>query len=106
MSVWIRIAGVSDIHEQHGTLVNLDGEDIVIFKVNGEYFALNNVCAHQHFSMLHQGMLEDCTVSCPMHGWTYDLRTGRATTGQGSVAAYNVKIDNKDIFIERRDVIS
>ena len=96
----VKVARVKDIREQSGTLVRINEEDVVIFKRNEEYFALSNVCAHQHFSMLHQGTLEDCTVTCPMHGWTYDMRTGKATTGQGRVATYNVKIEGMDIFIE------
>ena len=80
--------------------MKVNGEDIALFKRNGEYFAVNNVCAHQHFSMLHQGMLEECTITCPMHGWTYDLRTGKATTGQGRVATYNVRVQGQDVLIE------
>ena len=94
------VARVDDLHEQSGTLVTVDGEDIVLFKRGGGVYAINNVCAHQHFSMLHQGSVCDFEVTCPMHGWIYDMRTGDSTTGQGKVAAYAVKVVGREVFLE------
>jgi len=62
-------------------------------------YALNNVCAHQHFSVLHQGEICAKQVSCPMHGWTYSLDSGIATTGNGRVKTYPVKIQGSDVFV-------
>ena len=97
---FVRVTTVGKVHEQLGTLVNVDGEDIVLFKRNGKLFAMNNVCAHQHFSMLHKGHIDNFEVTCPMHGWTYDIRTGQSTTGQGKVATYEVKIVGEDVRID------
>jgi nitrite reductase/ring-hydroxylating ferredoxin subunit len=96
----VRVASTKDVRENHGTLVTIDGQDIAIFKRDGRFYAVSNVCAHQHFSMLHEGELDGCTVSCPMHGWTYDLRTGLASTGQGAISSYNVRVEGDDVFVE------
>ena len=88
------------LHEQHGSLVSVDGNDIVVFKRGTTVCAMSNVCAHQHFSMLHQGPVKDFEVTCPMHGWTYDMRTGQSTTGQGRVASYPVKVQGNDVFVD------
>ena len=53
--------------------------------------------------MLHQGMLEDLAVSCPMHGWTYSLETGKATVGSGKVKIYAVKVVGEDVWVEAKD---
>ena len=97
---FLKVAKLSEIREDRGKLVQVGELAIALFTRNGELFALNNVCAHQHFSLLHQGMVEGCTVTCPMHGWTYDMRTGKATTGEGRVAVYNVKVQDSDVLIE------
>jgi len=103
MSDFVKVAKVQQIHEQRTVLVAINGKEIALFKRNGEVFAINNVCAHQHFSMLHEGDIEGFEVTCPMHGWRYDLRTGLSTTGQGKVARYNVSIVGEDVLIEVPD---
>jgi nitrite reductase [NAD(P)H] small subunit len=100
MSEFIKIAALADLKGPGGTMVHVRGLDIAIFRCGGEFVALNNVCSHQHFSMLHKGMVENCTVTCPMHGWVYDLRTGRATTGEGRVARYAVREEGGDLLLE------
>ena len=95
-----RVAKFNEIREQKGLLVTIGASDIAIFKRNGELFTINNVCSHQHFSLLHQGEIKNYEVTCPMHGWTYDIRTGKSTTGEGCVAMFKVKVEGEDVFIE------
>ena len=54
----------------------VDDEVLVIGLFEGKYFALDGVCAHQG-GPLGRGALEGCTLTCPWHGWQYDIRTGR-----------------------------
>src|ERR1051326_686726 len=96
---YVEVARVDEIHEQRGTLVCVEGEEIAIFKREGQYFAMSNVCAHQHFSKLHQGQIEGFSVTCPMHGWTFDVRTGRAVSGEGRVACYDVKVIDQSLLV-------
>ncbi len=105
MPRFIKATTLQQLHERRGTLVNIDGQDIVIFKHHGDVFALSNVCAHQHFSMLHQGEIEGCEVTCPMHGWKYDMKTGKSTTGQGRVATFGVKVAGDEVLIDVPDLI-
>lgn len=106
MPEFVKVAVVSEIRGPGGTLVHVRGRDIAVFRFNGEFLAVNNVCAHQHFSMLHKGAVENCTVTCPMHGWVYDLRTGRAISGEGRVARYAVRVEGADVLLELPDDIA
>jgi 3-phenylpropionate/trans-cinnamate dioxygenase ferredoxin component len=94
-----RIARIEEIREKRGFLARVRGEEISVFKIGGEFFAIGNVCPHQHFSKLHDGEVKDFTVTCPMHGWTYDLRTGVSTNGSGKVKTYDVEIRRDEVFI-------
>jgi 3-phenylpropionate/trans-cinnamate dioxygenase ferredoxin component len=94
-----RIARIEEIREKRGFLARVRGEEISVFKIGGEFFAIGNVCPHQHFSKLHDGEVKDFTVTCPMHGWTYDLRTGVSTNGSGKVKTYEVEIRRDEVFI-------
>ncbi len=49
---------------------------IVIFRVEGEYFGLQDRCSHQQ-AWLSDGFLDGCAVECPLHASLFDLRTGR-----------------------------
>ena len=94
-----RIARIEEIREKKGFLARVRGEEISVFKIDGKFFAIGNVCPHQHFSKLHEGEVKDFTVTCPMHGWIYDLRTGVSTNGSGKVKTYEVEIRRDEVFI-------
>lgn len=100
MAAFVKVAELGDLREDRGTLVRVGEIDLALFLRKGELFAITNVCAHQHFSVLHQGLLEGCTVTCPMHGWRYDLRTGKATTGDGRVAVHKIMLQGTDVLVE------
>lgn len=100
---FVKVARMDVLHEQRGTLVHVDGEDIALFKRDGVVYALSNVCSHQHFSKLHDGEIEGLRVTCPMHGWTYDLTSGKAINGGGRVRTYDVLVSDGDVFLGMRD---
>jgi len=96
----VSVARVTDIPERKSKLVRIGDDDIALWRVDGKIFAISNVCAHQHFSALHQGTLEGLAVRCPMHGWTYSLETGKAQSGDGRVKTYRVEIRGGEVFLE------
>ncbi len=100
---FVRVARLSDIPEGRSAKVKLGDDDIALWHVRGKVYAIANVCAHQHFSELHRGILSGLTVSCPMHGWTYALETGIAVSGSGRVRTYNVKVEGDVVYLERSE---
>ena len=99
----VRVCHESEVHETRGFRVVADGRDIALFRRGGTLYAICNVCAHQHLSVLHQGRLQGLTVTCPMHGWTYDLATGESTTVQGRVETYPVISESGSVYVELPD---
>ncbi|MBX2993065.1 MAG: nitrite reductase small subunit NirD [Bacteroidetes bacterium] len=97
---FIAVARMSDLPERGGKFIRVGDDEIALFKVAGKLFAINNVCAHQHISALHQGVLNGLEVTCPMHGWTYSLETGKAVSGSGCVKTYPVKIAGENVLVE------
>ena len=96
---YIRVAKLSEIREHRGKLVVVNGEDLALFQRDGKVYALSNVCAHQHFSKLHEGEIQGLTVTCPMHGWTYDMVSGRAINGNGKVQSFIVHVQGEDVYV-------
>ncbi len=96
----VKVADLAQLRESSGLTVSIDGRELALFLREGKVFAVSNVCAHQHFSLLHKGRLAGKTVECPMHGWTYNLETGRAINGEGRIATFPVTIRGSDILVE------
>ncbi|RDG39930.1 bifunctional 3-phenylpropionate/cinnamic acid dioxygenase ferredoxin subunit [Streptomyces corynorhini] len=62
-----------------GEAVRIDTEPpIAVFHADGELYAIDDTCTHQD-AALSQGWIENCQVECPLHGATFDLRTGHPT---------------------------
>ncbi len=76
MPRWIEIAKVADCPP--GTALELVADDriVALFNVGGEFFALDGVCPHQG-GPLGKGALSGCILTCPWHGWQFDVRTGQ-----------------------------
>jgi nitrite reductase (NADH) small subunit len=98
---FVRAGGLNFISPQRPLRSQLGNTDVVVFQVGQEFFAVENNCPHQHFTVLHQGEVKDCTVTCPMHGWNFDLRTGNATNGNGKLKTYSVEIRGQEVWVER-----
>jgi nitrite reductase (NADH) small subunit len=95
-----RVARLEELPLNRGRLVRLGGCDISLWRVPQGVYAIGNVCPHQHFSMLHQGSLSGIEVSCPMHGWTFALDTGRHVDGSGRVRCFAVRVTEGVVEVE------
>lgn len=93
------VARLSELREGHARKVEVDDLEVALWRVGGRVYAIGNVCAHQHFSLLHQGILEGLTVGCPMHGWRYSLETGLALEGSGRVPVYRVMMKGDTVLV-------
>ncbi len=74
--------------------------EIVVFNLDGDIVAVNNVCAHRQ-QPLGDGVVRDGILTCPAHLWRYDLRTGERTDSPGwAIACYQVTIDGSSVMVE------
>lgn len=72
--------------------VIISGKAIAVAKVDGKHCAIANTCAHRG-GPLGDGKMVDGIVSCPYHGWKYDVRDGSCKTDPSvSVATFKVEI--------------
>ena len=76
---FVRIAETSEIPPGERLLVEVDEQPIVIFNVDGKYYAIGDVCTHDD-GPLGDGELENHHIACPRHGARFDIRNGKALT--------------------------
>lgn len=96
-----KVATVADVPAGTAKAVNVDGKKIALFNINGSFFAIDDTCTHRG-GPLSEGDVEEFKVTCPWHGATYDVKTGKVLgppAAQG-VARYNVTVEGSDIKIE------
>jgi nitrite reductase/ring-hydroxylating ferredoxin subunit len=71
----IRVAAAADIGPGAATVVTAAGKTLALFNVDGAYYAVDNACPHRG-GPLGEGDLDGRVVSCPWHGWVWDVTTG------------------------------
>ncbi|TWU46302.1 Anthranilate 1,2-dioxygenase ferredoxin subunit [Rubripirellula tenax] len=75
---WTPIADADAIDEGQAIEVVVGDLILAVFRNNGELFAMDGMCAHQG-GPIAQGKVEGGCVTCPWHGWQYELATGIQT---------------------------
>ena len=97
---WLRATRKDEVPPGSIREFQINGHTIALSNVNGQFHAIDNTCLHRG-GPLGQGVLEGTTVTCPWHGWEYDVTTGKVTQNQSvGVACYKVKVEGDDIFVE------
>ncbi len=99
----IPVCPVSELGFGERKIVEFDGDPIVVFNCEGEFFAIEDRCSHDD-GPLGEGEL-DCaagTVECPRHGSLFDLRTGSPKTLPAfqPVRIFTVEITDEIITLE------
>jgi len=79
MSDWTFVANVAGLAPGGWETVDLDGTFVVVFNVEGEFFAIEDICTHDGAG-LSGSPIEGCEVICPRHGARFSIRTGEALT--------------------------
>ncbi len=100
MSERVPVASLRDVPEGTMIYVVVDGLPVALANVEGHIYAFSDTCRHEGGS-LSSGALIDHTVTCPWHGWTYDICTGKSLVPPVGlyITTYPVFIENDTISI-------
>ena len=100
MSNWVFVAAASEVPPGQGSEYVVAGRVIALFNVAGVYYALDGICPHQG-GPLGKGALAGCIVTCPWHGFQFDVTTGQHQTSQSLVhPPFPVKVVDGQIFVK------
>ena len=88
-------------------MIRVGEKTLAFFKVEGVYYAISNACPHKG-GPLGQGDLCGHVVTCPWHGWTWDVRTGvnARIPSVRPVQCYPVKANDGQLYVELPEVPS
>jgi 3-phenylpropionate/trans-cinnamate dioxygenase ferredoxin subunit len=91
---------ISVLRDGEMKAVRVDGVDVLLCRVDGQYYALSNSCSHAR-QALHTGRLRGFEVICPLHGARFDIRTGRCVAAPATqpVQTFRVRIESGKLSI-------
>lgn len=110
-----RVASTDEVQSGERMLVDISGREIAVFNVDGEFYALANYCVHQGGPICEgqiSGALleedgeliwdrEDEFVSCPWHGWEFEIESGKHITNEEyRLPRYDVVVRDGDIYVD------
>ncbi|HKY73046.1 MAG TPA: Rieske 2Fe-2S domain-containing protein [Nitrospira sp.] len=99
MSEFVTVARAEDIPPGTGKTVEVNGVWIALFNVNGVFFAVDNTCPHAG-GPIGEGKLSGEIVTCPWHGWQFNVRTGERDVNPGiTVACCPVRVQDGHVQI-------
>lgn len=100
MSDWVTVAKAGELAPGQWRVVDAEGTQIVVFNLDGEYFAIEDLCTHDG-GQLTGGSIEGGEIVCPRHGARFCIRTGAALTAPAyeATAKFPVRVENGEIQV-------
>jgi 3-phenylpropionate/trans-cinnamate dioxygenase ferredoxin component len=97
----VRAASLAEVPTGCGKLTEVNGTRVVLARVGERVYACADTCSHRG-GPLSEGKLSGARLTCPWHGWMYDVRSGQCLLpARGSaIATYPVRIEGDEIWIE------
>jgi len=79
----------------------IEGENLIICQVSGQYYAVSNLCPHKDFP-LSDGYIVDDYIVCPLHGSAFNLQTGKCMRlpASESLKTYAVLEIGENLYVE------
>jgi 3-phenylpropionate/trans-cinnamate dioxygenase ferredoxin subunit len=101
MADWVKVSEVGELAPGDKKQIDLDGIEVALFNVEGEYFCIEDICTHDGAPLCH-GRLAGEEITCPRHGARFSVKTGAALCMPAvePTETYPVKVEGNDIMIE------
>ncbi len=100
MAQFVKVADLSDLAPGTCKTVQTNGKAVALFNVGGTVYALDNTCLHRG-GPLGEGILDAEVVTCPWHGWQYNVTSGQHVMNPSvKVATYPVQVEGNEIKVE------
>ena len=100
---WEKVGQLADFVEGAGRMVVVSGRHVAVFRLGKSIHALDNMCLHRG-GPLCEGPIERGVVTCPWHGWSYEIATGTMVQDpRVGVSKHDVRVDGDDVSVRLTD---
>ena len=88
------VGSIDDFTSGQGKMVTVNGRHVALFRLGDEFYAIDNLCLHKA-GPLCEGFIENDVVTCPWHGWSYEIRTGTLVQDpRVGVSKHDVRVED------------
>jgi len=100
MSDWVYVADVQSMADGEHVVVDVDGTEVAVFRLEGSFFAIEDVCTHDGAEIA-SGRLEGEEIICPRHGARFCIKTGQFKTAPAyeDIASFPVKQEQGKVWV-------
>jgi 3-phenylpropionate/trans-cinnamate dioxygenase ferredoxin component len=101
---WHEVARVDDLAPGEVMYVEVGNDPVALINLDGEYFAVNDICTHEEAS-LSDGEVVGDEIECPLHGGAFEIRTGLPANFPVvvPVETYDVKVEGDIVLAAKRN---
>jgi len=98
---WLPVAERGDVPEGEVFVVEVGGQEIALYGVEGQVYATANICTHGN-ARLCEGFLEGNEIECPLHQGRFDVITGSPTLepAEEAIQTFPVKIEDGKVLLQ------
>ena len=100
MSEWVNVIDASAMADGENVVVDVDGTDVAVFKIEGQFYAIEDVCTHDGAEIA-SGELDGDEIICPRHGARFCVKTGavKSAPAYEDVACFPVRIEQGKVQV-------
>lgn len=96
---FVTVAQLEDLQTGALRTVTVGEEEVTLARCDGAVYAVQAHCIHLR-GPLGEGHLDGCVLTCPWHGWQYDVRTGENEFDLAiKLRTYDVRVENGEIRV-------
>jgi nitrite reductase/ring-hydroxylating ferredoxin subunit len=96
----VKAAKLGEVKPGQRKVVSVNGREIALFNLEGEFYAISNRCPHADFPLTYAPIYGDIII-CPNHAWMFNVKTGDCMTKFScAIRTYQVVVEGKNIKIE------
>ena len=100
MTDWVDVIGQNELHDGEHVAVDVDGTEVAIFKLDGEFYAIEDVCTHDGAEIA-SGELDGDEIICPRHGARFCIKTGAfiCAPAYEDIDTFPVKLEDGRVMV-------
>jgi nitrite reductase (NADH) small subunit len=100
MADFVKVATLSELPPGTAKAVEVGGNSVALYNVGGTVYATANTCPHRG-GPLGEGDLNESVITCPWHGFQYDVTTGKCQTNPAlSLGCHAVRVEGQDVLVQ------
>ncbi len=99
---YLRICKSDEVYQKKGKNIYFDEDvQVALIREGAKLYAVSNICPHQYAALICDGLVEEGTVTCPLHGWIYSLDSGMALGSNARLKTYSILEIDGYVMLEK-----